>query len=209
VNRSALRLGQALLCSARMSADATQATISPEAIARRRAAHEHELIVRRRWSRAVGLTGLALLLFYVCLLVVVHVISPFYLLVNLLAVLTALSSIIVYRVYEVPTILAELPRLSERERRINLAAIEPIRAELLGRVLPSLHLVRTREAAAAIDDDELVRRLAELQRPDWRKIARACFIAWLIVVPLALAGIVIYRPGPIYDGKSLLDRMRR
>jgi hypothetical protein len=191
-----------------MSADATQATISPEAIARRRAAHEHELLMQRRWRRAVGLTGLALLLFYVSLLVVVVVRSPFYLLVNLLAVLTALSSILVFRVYELPTILAELPRLSDRERRINLAAIEPIRSELLGQVLPSLGLVRTREQAAAMDDDELVRRLAELQRPDWRKIARRCFIAWIIIVPLALAGIVIYRPGPMYDGKSLLERMR-
>jgi hypothetical protein len=192
-----------------MSADATQATISPEAIARRRAAHERELIVRRRWSRTVGLTGLALLLFYVSLLVIVVVKSPFYLLVNLLAVLTALSSILVFRVYELPTILAELPRLSEHERRINLAAIEPIRAELLGQVLTSLRVVRKREEAAAMDDDELVRRLSELQRPDYRKIARACFIAWLIIVPLALAGIVTYRPGPMYDDGSLLERMRR
>jgi hypothetical protein len=130
--------------------------------------------------------------------------EPFYLIVNVLSILTGLCSILVYRVYEVPTILAELARVSDRDRRINLAAIEPIRAELLGRVLPSLRLARRMEEAAAIDDDELVRRLSGLQRPDWRRIARACFVTWIIVVSTTLVGVVIYRPE---HGLSLLDRL--
>jgi uncharacterized membrane protein YidH (DUF202 family) len=185
-------------------ADATEETPSPEIVARRRAAHEREMLARRRWSTAVIATSFGLLAIYLSLLFVVHVQQLFYLTVNLLAIVTGLCNVIVYRVYELPTILAELPRLSDRDRRITLAAIEPIRAELLGRVLPSLHLVRRRDEAAAIDHDELVRLLAGLQRPNWRKIARACFIAWLIVVPASLAGIASYRPE---HGVSLLDRL--
>jgi hypothetical protein len=180
------------------------ATILPETIAHRRAAHEREMIVRRRWSTAVGITSFALLAFYLSLLLLVRVVEPFYLLVNLLAIVTGLCSIIVYRVYELPSILAELPQLSQQDRQINLAAIEPTRAELLGRTLPSLGLARRKEEAAAIDDDELVRRLAGLRRPDWRKIGRACLIAWLIVVPSALVGIVSFRPE---HGVSLLERL--
>lgn len=187
-----------------MSADATQTPISPEAVARRRAAHERELRAQQRWSRAVAITTLVLVVIYLCLLIVVHVMDPFYLIVNLLATMTGLCAILVYRVYELPTILAELPGLSEQDRRINLAAIEPIRAELLGRVLQSLGLIRRREEAAAIDDDELVRRLAGLRRPNWRRIARACFVAWLIVMSIAVVGVPTYRPD---HGASLLDRL--
>lgn len=187
-----------------MPADATDATISAEIIAHRRAVHEREMMTRRRWSTAVAVTSFVLLAIYLCLLYVVRVQEPFYLIVNLLAIMTGLCSVIVYRVYELPTILAELPRLSDRDRRINLAAIEPIRAELLGRVLPSLHLARRREEAAAIDDDELVRRLAALRRPDWRRRARICFVAWLIVASTTLAGVAAYRPE---HGVSLLDRL--
>jgi hypothetical protein len=152
----------------------------------------------------VLITSFALLGFYLCLLYLVQVKDIFYLIVNVLSIITGLCSIIVYRAYELPTILAELPRLSEPDRCINLAAIEPIREELLGRVLQSVGLIRRREEAAAIDDDELVRRLAGLRRPDWPKIARTCLIAWLIVVPATLVLIAIYRPE---HGVSLLDRL--
>jgi hypothetical protein len=153
----------------------------------------------------VLVTSLALLGFYLGLLYVVQVKDMFYLIVNVLSIMTGLCSIIVYRVYELPTILAELPRLSEKDRRINLAAIEPIRAELLGRVLQSVGLIRRRDEAATIDDDELVRRLAGLQRPDWYKIARACLVAWLVVVPATLVWVAIYRPE---HGVSLVDRLQ-
>lgn len=176
-----------------------------QAVALRRAAHERELLARRRWSIAVMVASFGLLGFYLYLLLWVRVMDPFYLLVNLLATAMGLCSIVVYRAYELPMILAELPRLSESDRRINLAAIESTRAELLGRVLPGLGLVRTREQAAAIDDDELVRRLTELRRPDWRRIARVWLYAWLVFMSLALAGIASYRPE---HGVSLIDRLQ-
>src|SRR5690606_31255345 len=132
-------------------------------------------------------------LFYLVLLVGVRVMDPIYLCVNLLAIITGLCNIVVHRVYELPTILAELPQLSEQDRRINLAAIEPTRAELLGRPLKSLGLVRTMQEAAALDDDELVRRLAGLQRPDWHKIGRACLIGWIVFMSAAFAALALYR----------------
>lgn len=176
-----------------------------QAVAARRAAHERELRSRRRWSIAVTAASLSLIGSYLCLLYWVRVNEPFYLLVNLLATATGLCGVIVYRVYELPTILAELPRLDDRERRINLAAIEPTRAELLGRALPGLGIVRTREQAAALDDEELVRRLAELRRPDWPTIGRRCLVAWVVGMSLALIGIAAYRPE---HGVSLIDRMQ-
>jgi hypothetical protein len=72
-------------------------------------------------------------------------------------------------------------------------------------VLPGLGLARTREEAAALEDDELVRRLAGLKRPDWHKIGRASFIAWLIVASIVLAGVAMYRPE---HGVSLLERLQ-
>jgi hypothetical protein len=184
---------------------ATDATPSPETIAVRRAAHERELRARRIWRFAVYVASFGLLAIYLSLLYLVRVMEPFYVLINVLAIITGLGSVIVYRVYELPTILAELPRLSEHQRRINLAAIGPTRAELLGRVLPSLGLAGTRDEAATLEDDELVRRLAGLERPDWRTIARACFVAWLLVVPTAFIGIAIYRPE---HGVSLVERLQ-
>jgi hypothetical protein len=181
------------------------AMISAEAVAARRAAHERELRARRRWSIAVTATSLALIGLYLCLLYWVRVTEPVYLVVNLLATMTGLCGVIVYRVYELPTILAELPRLSDHDRRVNLAAIEPARAELLGRTLPSLGLARTSAEATAIGDDELVRRLAELRRPDWRKIARVCLVAWIVVVSTTLAVLAAYRPE---HGVSLIDRLQ-
>ena len=167
--------------------------------------HEREQQARRRWRIAVTSTAFALLGGYLCLLYWVRVMEAFYLFVNLLAITTGLCNVIVHRVYELPTILAELPRLSDEQRRVNLAAIEPFRAELLGRTLPSLKLARSQEDAAGLDDEELVRRLAGLQRPDWWRIGKACLIAWVVLVSLALVGIAAYRPE---HGVSLIDRAR-
>lgn len=188
-----------------MPADTNDAPPSTEAVARRRAAHERELLARRGWSRAVTVASLGLLSCYLCLLFVVRVTEPFYLIVNGLAATTGLCGFLVYLAYELPTILAELPRLSADERRINLAAIEPTRAELLGRALPSLGLTRSREEAAALDDDELVRRLAGLRRPNWRRIAGVCFVVWLLAISTAIIGIATYRPE---FGVSLIDRLQ-
>ncbi len=176
-----------------------------QAVADRIAAHEREQAARRSWRIAVGVTSLAFLITYLGLLFVVRVTEPFYLIVNLLSITTGLCGFIVFRAYELPTILAELPRLSDQDRCITLAAIEPIRAELLATALPSLGLTRSREQAVALDDDELVRRLAGLQRPNWRKIAPACFVAWLIVVSTAFVGIATYRPE---HGVSLIERLQ-
>lgn len=203
IDGSAHTLGAAMVRP--MSADATQATISPEAVARRRAAHERELLAKQRWSRAVSATSLSLVVIYLWLLLLLRVEEPFYLFVNLIAIVTGLCNVIVYRVYELPTILAELPRLSEHDRRINFAAIEPFRAELLGHVLTSLRLARRKEEAAALDDDELVRRLTALERPNWRKIGIACFVAWLVTMPAALVGIATHRP---QHGQSLIERLQ-
>lgn len=180
-------------------------TISPERIAARRATHERELLAQRRWRIAVSAISAAFGLAYLYLLLIVRVMDPVYLLINLLGIVTGLCGIIVYRVYELPTILAELPRLSEHQRRINLAAIEPIRAELLGQVLPGLHLARNRQEAAALDDDELVHRLASLQRPDWPRIGRACLIAYIVGMSISVAALVLYRPE---HGVSLIDRLQ-
>jgi hypothetical protein len=177
---------------------------SAESVARRWAAHAREQATRRRWSWAVTATALSLLGFYVCLLLVIRVDHPFYLVVNLLAIATGLCNVIVYRVFEVPTILAELPRLSPDERRVNLAAIAPIRDELLGRVLPALNLVRRREQATALDDDALVARLAGVQRPDWRRIAGRALVAWALVATTVLTAVLVFRPE---HGRSLLDRL--
>ena len=77
--------------------------------------------------------------------------------------------------------------------------------ELLGSVLPGLGLSRTSEEAAAIDDDELVRRLAGLERRDWRRIARICAVLWLAIVASVLAGVATYRPE---HGVSLVERLQ-
>ncbi len=187
-----------------MSAEGTNATIPPEIVAHRRAVHEREVRVHRRWRRAVSWTSWSLAAIYLWLLIFVRVMEPYYLIVNVLAIITGLCNIVVFRVYEVPTILAELPRLSERDRRINLAAIEPERAEMLGDVLPGLGLVRRREHAAAMDDEELVQKLARVQRRNWKRIALVCFVAWWIVVPGVLVWVIVHRPE---HGLTLFERL--
>jgi hypothetical protein len=184
--------------------ESTSAKPDPEAVAHRREAHERERIARLAWTTVVGIFALSLLLFYVFLLVGVRVEDPFYLILNFVATITGLSNVVVYRVYELPTILAELPRASEQQRRINLAAIEPIRAELLGRSLRSLGLARTEAEGAGLDDDELIRRLTGLKRPDWPKIGRRYLIGYVIVATVILTIIATYPTEQ--DGVSLIER---
>lgn len=174
-----------------------------EAVARRRAVHERERLRYRVWRVTVTLTSLVLVSIYLYLAIGLRVEDLFYLLLNVFAVVTGVSGVVVYRAYELPTILAELPRASPRERAVDLAAIAPIRAELLATVLPSLRLASSREEAAALDDDELVRRLAALERPNWPRIARWYLLGWTIVALALGTALLTYRPE---HGISLLER---
>jgi hypothetical protein len=168
-----------------------------------RRAHARERLRYRIWRVAVTATSLQLVGIYLYLAIGLRVEDLFYLLLNVFAVATGFSGVIVYRAYELPTILAALPRASVRERAILLAALAPMRAELLATTLPSLRLAGTREEAAALDDDELVRRLAALERPNWPKIARGYLLGWTIVALGLGAAILHYRPD---HGISLFER---
>jgi hypothetical protein len=168
-----------------------------------RRTHARERLRYRSWRIAVTATSLLLVGIYLYLAIGLRVEDLFYLLLNVFAVVTGFSGVIVYRAYELPAILAELPRASARERAILLAALAPMRAELLATTLPSLRLAGSREEAAALDDDELVRRLAGLERPNWPRIARGYLLGWTIVALGLGAAILNYRPD---YGISLLER---
>ncbi len=180
-------------------------TPSKDAVERRRAAHRREQIHRVLWRVAVQTISLSLLVCHLCLLLVVRVTDAFYLIVSGFSVVTGLCGILVQLAYQLPTVLEELPRLSPRERAVNLAAIAPMRASLLGQVLPAVRVTRSRAEAEALDDAELIERLEALERPNWRRIALRAFIAWLVLAALATAAVLTYVPP---HNISLLDRLK-
>lgn len=178
------------------SAAAPPTTVDDPAVAALLAAQRRELAQRRRWLWATRLTALAFAAWYLVIIIVLGRDSPYYLLVNVFAVLTGLSAIVVVNYFDPPLLVRNLHRPATATAA-NWRALQALRDELLVPVVQDLGVPEgpARDALLA-DADELVRRTAPKLRHDRRRFGRIYFCVYLVVAVAFIVCVNLYIPAP-------------
>jgi len=161
-------------------------------------AQRRERKLQRRWVLACRFASLSFAAWYLEIIIIEGKDSPYYVFVNLWAVLTGMSGFIAFNYFDPPLLIRNLQGPDSPLRRASWAALQPLRAELLPTLLQDLGLAdpeRTR-LVAEIDLEDLRRRTAPKLRGDRKRFGRI----WLaLYVPAALAFIYVvatYEAGP-------------
>ena len=171
---------------------------TPAAVAERVAAQRAELRRRRRWILACRFASLSFAAWYLELIIVEGLDSPFYISVNLFALVTALSSVVVFNYYDPPLLVRDLHAPDGPQRRASWAALRELREEILQPLLQDLAIPepeRTR-LVAEMDADELVRRTAHKLRGDRKKFGRIYLAVYLPVTLAYIALVLTHEAGP-------------
>lgn len=171
-----------------MSEAPAQAPVAPE-VAALIAAQHAELRRRRAWIRATRSVSLGLAAWYLEMIILEGKDSPFYISVNLVAAFIGVSVLVVYNYYDPPLLIRNLHGPDGPLRRASAAALDPLRGELLPRLLQDLGVPEPERSrlVAEIDADDLVRRTASRMHGDRKRFGR---IYLAVVLPLLLAFIV-------------------
>lgn len=163
------------------------------------AAQRTELRRRRAWILACRFASLGFAAWYLELLIVEGRDAPFYITINLFAVFTGLSSLVVFNYFDPPLLIRNLHRPDEALRTASLAALQPMRVEILPPLLHDLGVPAGPERehlVATIDAPELVRRTTGKLRGDRQRFGRIYLAVYLV---LAIGFIVLvcnYEPSP-------------
>lgn len=162
------------------------------------AAQRAELRRRRAWILATRCTSLALAAWYLEMLIVEGKDAPFYISVNLAAIAVGISVLVVFNYYDPPLLIRNLHAPDSPLRRASVAALDPLRGELLPPLLQDLGVGEPERGrlVVSIDADDLVRRTASRLHGDPKKFGR---IYLAILVPLLLGFIILvatYQPVP-------------
>ena len=161
-------------------------------------AQRRELRLRRRWILACRFASLGFAAWYLEIIIIEGKDSPFYIFVNLFAVLTGMSGFVASNYFDPPLLIRNIHAAQGPLRRASWAALQELRGELLPTLLQDLGVPASERArvAAEIDLEELRRRTAPRLRRDRRRLGRI----WLAVyVPVALAFtsvVATYEAGP-------------
>lgn len=158
------------------------------------AAQRAELRRRRRWIVACRLGSLGFALWYLELIIIQGLDAPFYISVNLFAILTALSSLVIFNYYDPPLLVRGLHAADEATRRASWAALTRLRGEILPPLLQDLGVAEPERSrlVAEIDADDLVRRTAPKLRGDPKRFGRI-YLRVYAVVTLAYVVLVLTR----------------
>lgn len=154
------------------------------------AAQHRELRRRRAWILGLRLAGLAFAAWYLELLIIEGKDAPFYITVNLAAIVTGLSSLVAVNYYDPPLLVRNLHGADGPLRRASIAALDRMRELLLSPLLQDLGVGEPERGrlVATIAVDDLVRRTADKLRGDRKRFGR---IYLAIYLPLLLGFIIL------------------
>ena len=167
-------------------------------VARLIAAQRAELRRRRAWILACRLASLGFAAWYLELLILEGRDAPFYISINLFAIFTGLSGLVVVNYFDPPLLIRNLHGPDEGLRAASLAALEPLRGEILPPLLGDLGVAAGPERdvlVATIDADELVRRTAGQSRGDRRRFGRIYLVVYLALASAFIALVCTHEPG--------------
>lgn len=180
--------------------DAAPAAEPDDPAARRLiAAQRREFVHRRRWLLGTRLTGLSFAAWYLTLITVLGREAPFYQLLNVFAVITAVSAIVVVNYFDPPLLLRNLHDPAHPERAANWRAFTAMRATLLPTIVQDLGVPEGPERARLVhraDADELVQRTAGMMRRNHRRFGRIYLAVYLVVASAFIAAVILYDPTP-------------
>ena len=103
----------------------------PAAVAALIAAQRRELRDRRRWILACRFASLGFAAWYLERIIIQGLDSPFYISVNLFAILTGMSGFVAVNYFDPPLLVRHLHLGDERLRAAAWAALQPLRGEIL------------------------------------------------------------------------------
>jgi hypothetical protein len=154
------------------------------------AAQRAELRRRRLWVVATRCVSLGLAAWYLEMLIIEGKDDPFYISVNLAALVVGVSMLVVFNYFDPPLLVRNLHGPDGPLRRASFAALGPLRGLLLPSLLQDLGVAEPERErlVAGIDADDLVRRTAARMQGDRRRFGR---IYLAIVLPLLLGFIVL------------------
>lgn len=171
---------------------------SADEITRLIAAQRAELRRRRAWILACRFASLGFAVWYLELLIVEGRNAPFYISINLFAVFTGLSSLVVYNYFDPPLLIRNLHG-PDPLRAASFAALDPLRGEILPPLLHDLGVPEGPERdvlVATIDAPELVRRTAGKLRGDRQRFGRIYLVVYLVLAFGFIALVCNYEAAP-------------
>ena len=172
---------------------------TPDDVARLIRAQRAELRRRRAWILACRFASLGFAAWYLELLIVEGRDAPFYISINLFAVFTGLSSLVVFNYFDPPLLIRNLHQPDDALRSVSLAALDPLRSEILPPLLHDLGMPAGPERehlVATIDAPELVRRTAGKLRGDRRRFGRIYLAVYLVLAVGFIVLVCTYEAGP-------------
>jgi len=174
-------------------------TPPPVEVARLIAAQRAELRRRRAWILACRLASLGFAAWYLEILILEGRDAVFYISINLFAIFTGLSGLVVFNYFDPPLLIRNLHAPDGPLRAASLAALEPLRGEILPPLLGDMGIAAGPERdalVASIDADELVRRTADKLRGDRRSFGRIYLVVYLALALGFIALVCTYEPPP-------------
>jgi hypothetical protein len=160
-------------------------------------AQRRELVARRRWILAARITSLSFAAWYLVLLIALGNDDVFYVVVSLTAVITGLSSLVVFNYFDPPLLLRNLHHPGTATAA-NWQALQALRRELLPPIVQDLGVPEGPERdhlIADADADELVRRTAHKLRGDRRRFGRIYLRVYLVLALAVIVAVCTHEPG--------------
>ncbi len=161
-------------------------------------AQRRELRTRRQWVLACRFASLGFAAWYLEMIIVEGKDSPFYILVNLFAVVTGVSGFVAFNYFDPPLLIRNLHAPDSPLRRASWAALHELRGELLPTMLQDLGITEPTRAELVehIELADLVRRTAPTLRGDRKRFGRIYLAVYLPVAAAFIYLVATYRPGP-------------
>jgi hypothetical protein len=159
-----------------------------------------ELRHRRAWILACRLASLGFAAWYLEIIIIEGRDAVFYISINLFAIFTGLSGLVAFNYFDPPLLLRNLHSPDAALRAASLAALDPLRGEILPPLLHDLGVPPGPERdalVASIDADELVRRTAGKLRGDRRRFGRIYLAVYCLLAVGFITLVCTYEPSPV------------